>query len=76
MTVTDPIDQLAAEVAEDLAREIADEGARARRAIRDEAVILAVQLAEGILAGQVQSGDQKRLADEFLNTLKSEGRHV
>jgi F-type H+-transporting ATPase subunit b len=63
-------------VGETAQRQIADEGARARRAIRDEAVILAVQLAEGILAGQVQSGDQKRLADEFLNTLKSEGRHV
>lgn len=63
-------------VGETAQRQIADEGARARRAIRDEAVVLAVQLAEGILAGQVQSGDQKRLADEFLNTLKSEGRHV
>lgn len=63
-------------VGETAQRQIADEGARARRAIRDEAVIVAVQLAEGILAGQIQSGDQKRLADEFLNTLKSEGRHV
>lgn len=57
-------------------RQIADEGARARRAIRDDAVLLAVELAEGILKSQLQAGDQKRLADEFLNTLKSEGRHV
>lgn len=63
-------------VAETAQRQIADEGARARRAVRDEAVLLAVQLAEGILASQVQTGDQKRLADEFLTTLKSEGRHV
>lgn len=62
----------AARIAESADRTIADELRRARVALRDDAVALAVELAEGTLRGQVQGDDQRRLARQFLDTLSAE----
>ena len=60
-------------IAETATRQISDEAARARNEIRREAVEVAVKLAEGILRDQVQAGDHRRLAREFLDTVDGEG---
>lgn len=71
-------DAAAARLAETVERQIADEARRARMALREEAVGLAVQLAEGILAKKVADEDDQRLAVEFLDTLNGgqEGSRV
>lgn len=54
-------------------RTIQDEVARARTALRKDAVDLASQLAEATLRDRVTSDDHKRLASQFLDALNSEG---
>lgn len=67
-------EEAAERIAATATRQINDEAARARFALRREAVDLAVSLAEGILKQQVAPADQRRLAEELLSTL-SEVRH-
>ncbi len=50
-------------------RAIRDEAQRARRQLQADAVALAVQLAEGILAAQVSEADQQALARELLDAV-------
>ena len=50
-------------------RNIRDEIARARNELRNDAVELAVQLAENTLKEAVTAADQKRLAQDFLASL-------
>lgn len=57
-------------------QQIRDEANRARLALRRDAVEIAVKLAEGILTEAVQPADQRRLASEFLDTIKGEDSHV
>lgn len=52
---------------------IRDEHHKATKALRSEAVQLAVELAERTLTAEVSDADRKRLATDFLQTLKSEG---
>lgn len=52
-------------------RKIRDEVVRAQVALRQEAVDLAVKLAENTLRTSVNSADQQRLARDFLDSLKS-----
>lgn len=59
----------AVRIGETAERNIRDEVARARIELRRDAVELAVQLAESTLRDTVNSDDQKRLAQDFLNTL-------
>lgn len=66
----------ATSVAETAKRQIADEAARASRALKAEAVELAVELAEGILTKQMKADDQQRLAAQFLASVDGEGSHV
>jgi F-type H+-transporting ATPase subunit b len=65
----------ATRIAETAQRQIRDEAVRAKNEIRREAVELAVKLAEDILSKQVQPADQRRLAQQFLDTLQSDGDH-
>lgn len=51
-------------------RNIREETVRAQMALRAEAVGLAVELAESTLRNEVRSDDQKRLARQFLDSLK------
>jgi len=60
-------------IKESAQRSIADEVRRAKASLRKEAVDLAVQLAETTLSKQVQADDQRRLARQFLDTLKTDG---
>lgn len=61
----------AAKVIQETARrQIRDEAIRAKAEIRKEAVEAAVQLAEGILRGNVAAADQARLAQEFLGSVR------
>lgn len=53
-------------------RTIQDESARAVRALRAEAVDLAVELARQTLTNQVTDNDRKRLAQEFLEQVGQE----
>lgn len=71
-------DAAAARLSETVERQIADEARRARLALRQEAVGLAVELAEGILSKQVSDEDDQRLAVAFLDTLNAgqEGSRV
>lgn len=66
-------EETAKRVAETAQRQIRDEATRAKNEIRREAVELAVKLAEDILKSQVQPGDQRELARQFLDTLQSDG---
>lgn len=66
-------DEAAVRIADSAQRQIRDEATRARQAIRKESVELALQLAESILRGQVGADDQRRLAQEFVDTISSEG---
>ncbi len=71
--------QRAAEgLSETVGRQIRDEAARARQALRAEAVEIAVELAEGILRDQIAEGDQRALASAFLDTVRTaeEGPHA
>ena len=54
-------------------RSIRDETARARHALRKEAVELAVELAAQRLSAEVEADDQRRLARQFLDSLKTTG---
>jgi len=53
-------------------RNIRDELVRARIALQEDAVALAVKLAEQTLKNQVQSEDQRRLARQFLESLNQQ----
>ncbi|MFK7927293.1 MAG: hypothetical protein AB8H79_03845 [Myxococcota bacterium] len=59
-------------VAESAQRTIRDETARATRALRSEAVELAVNLAEQTLRNEVGAADRQRLARDLLSTLGSD----
>ena len=59
----------ATRIAKTAERNIQDEIARARLELRNDAVDLAVELAEGVLRETVTAADQKRLANDFLATL-------
>lgn len=59
-------------IAEMAQRNIRDEATRARMALKRDAVELAVQLAEGILAKSVNPADQQALARDFLQSLDSD----
>jgi len=59
-------------IAEMAQRNIRDEATRARMALKRDAVVLAVQLAEGILAKSVNPADQQALARDFLQSLDSD----
>jgi F-type H+-transporting ATPase subunit b len=63
----------AARIAEQAERNIRDEVQRARTALRQEAVDLAVKLAEGTLKGAVSPADQQALAREFLASVREGG---
>lgn len=54
-------------------RTISEELRRARVALRNDAVNLAVQLAEQSLKSQVQTEDHRKLARQFLDTLAESG---
>jgi len=68
----------AASLKETVGRQIRDEAARARQALRAEAVEIAVELAEGILKERVGADDHKALASAFLDTVRAaeEGPHA
>ena len=53
-------------------RNIRDELVRAQAALRKEAIDLAVQLAETTLRAEVGSGDQQRLATQFLASIRQD----
>jgi len=50
-------------------RTIRDETLRARQALREDAVVLAVELAKKNLEGDFKAADEKRFAEEFLGAL-------
>lgn len=60
----------AQQIAETAERQIADEAARAKQALRKEAVSLAVELAEDLLKNNIGNEDQQRLAAQVLTTVK------
>ncbi len=60
-------------IAETAQRQIRDESVRARALIRREAVEIAVKLAEEILTKEIQPTDQRRLAQQFLDTIQQDG---
>ncbi|MGC6514879.1 MAG: hypothetical protein ACON4N_10325, partial [Myxococcota bacterium] len=64
----------AARIATSAQQQIRDEAARARQAIRAEAVDAAVKLAEGILTSSINPTDQRKLAVEFLSSVQEDGR--
>ena len=51
---------------QDTQRLLKDELTRARYQLRQEAIELAMRLAEGLLAGRITEADQRRLAEEYL----------
>ena len=55
-------------------RNIRDEVARARSTLRRDAVELAIELAENTLRSDIGTDDQKRLSQEFLDTLNIDGK--
>jgi F-type H+-transporting ATPase subunit b len=57
---------MAARIETDTQRLLKDELARARYQLRQEAIDLAIKLAEGLLAGRITESDQRRLAEEYL----------
>ncbi|MBN2798634.1 MAG: ATP synthase F0 subunit B, partial [Deltaproteobacteria bacterium] len=61
----------AAQILDNATRQIREETSRAQAALRTEAVELAVQLAERTLRETVQADDQRRLAAQFLETLRA-----
>jgi F0F1-type ATP synthase membrane subunit b/b' len=68
-------EQDAAMLAAAAERSIREETRKARVALQKDAVELAVKVAEEGLKAKVTEGDQNRLAQEFLGTLKTEVRH-
>jgi F-type H+-transporting ATPase subunit b len=69
--LVDRANREAARIAEQAERNIRDEVQRARTALRQEAVDLAVKLAEGTLKASVSPADQQALAREFLQSVRS-----
>ena len=65
--------QEAQRIAESTERNIRDEVSRARQTLQKEAVELAVELAQKTISSELKDDDQKRLAREFLNTIKNNG---
>ncbi|MEM6928182.1 MAG: hypothetical protein AAF602_14715 [Myxococcota bacterium] len=63
-------EEAAVRIGEQAERTIQDEARRARQALREEAVELAVKLAESTLTSQVATDDQQKLAEDFLASLK------
>lgn len=63
----------AAQIQQAAERTIRDETLRARHALRKDAVELAVKLAEEQLRHQITEDDQRRLAADFLGTVKENG---
>ena len=63
----------AAQIQQAAERTIRDETLRARHALRRDAVELAVKIAEEQLRHQITEDDQRRLAAEFLGTVKENG---
>lgn len=63
----------AVRIGETATRSIRDEVSRARNELRKDAVELGVKLAESILTGEIQAGDHRRLARQFLDTVEGEG---
>ena len=63
----------AARIADSADKTIKSELNRARITLRDDAVQLAVALAEKTLRSQVQAADQKQLARQFLDALQQDG---
>lgn len=66
-------DEAAARVRDAAERAIRDEAHRATRALRAEAVTLAVELAERTLVAEVGDGDRQRLASAFLDSIRTDG---
>jgi F0F1-type ATP synthase membrane subunit b/b' len=62
----------ATRIAETAQRNIRDETVRAKVALRKEAVVLAVKLAEQTLKGAIKDDDQTRLAAQFLQSIDGE----
>ncbi len=63
-------------VAESASRSINDEVARARQALRREAVDLAVQIASEQVKSQIAGDDHERLGREFLGAVNAQGGEV
>jgi ATP synthase F0 subunit b len=63
----------AARISDSANKTIKSELNRARATLRDDAVHLAVELAEKTLRSQVQAADQKQLARQFLDALQHDG---
>lgn len=66
----------AARISESAERTIRDETERARQALRREVAILSVDIARERLEKQVNADDQKRLAKDFVDTVKSDKSEV
>jgi F-type H+-transporting ATPase subunit b len=64
----------AARIKEQVERNIRDESTRARAELRQDAVDLAIQLAESTLRQGVSSADQQLLARQFLDSVKGVDR--
>jgi F-type H+-transporting ATPase subunit b len=64
----------AARITEQVERNIRDESTRARTELRQDAVNLAIQLAEATLRQGVSTADQQALARQFLDSVKGVDR--
>jgi F0F1-type ATP synthase membrane subunit b/b' len=63
----------AVRIEETTERNIRDEVARARVSLRNEAVGIAVELAQGLIQKSVTVDDQRRLAKDFLASVEADG---
>lgn len=70
--LTERAHEEAARIGQVAERNIKDELVRAQVALRKEAIDLAVQLAETTLRSEVKSGDQQRLASQFLSSIRQD----
>jgi F-type H+-transporting ATPase subunit b len=66
----------AARISESAERSIRDETERARQSLRREVAILSVDIARERLEKQVNADDQKRLAKDFVDTVKADKGEV
>ncbi len=66
----------AARITESAERTIRDETERARQALRREVANLSIDIARERLEKQVSADDQKRLAKDFVDTVKSDNSGV
>lgn len=66
----------AARITESAERTIRDETERARQALRREVAVLSIDIARDRLEKQVSADDQKRLAKDFVDTVKSDNSGV